>query len=361
MRHSLLMLCAGVGLGACAQPRVGERSLREIIGVTHAGGKYCLTQKDFLNEGGDQILEFGSQTIKLWYVHSEKEYPFHSTWPPCETMVDMAKTPYFRALFDKPFKTYILVAYSKGRSEHYWRDGVTDDQRKDEQRQFHDLARHFLTTYRGTGKTFILQHWEGDWAIRTAYDPEQVPPDKAFQGMADWLNARQSGVNQARTECGEDGVHVYHAAEVNLVVKAMVEGKPNVTNRVLPHTKLDLVSYSAWDTLADLVLFPKALDYIATYMPPSAAFGEKNVYVGEFGSPENEVSPEQYQAAIRNVTENALKWGCPYIVFWEIYCNEPRRTPVTRNEDCRGAWLIRPDGTRSWAWGYLRGKMGFRD
>ena len=63
----------------------------------------------------------------------------------------------------------------------------------------------------GTGKTFVLQHWEGDWAIRGNYKPEETPTPQAIEGMAAWLNARQDGVDAARKAVEAKNVHVYHA------------------------------------------------------------------------------------------------------------------------------------------------------
>jgi hypothetical protein len=39
---------------------------------------------------------------------------------------------------------------------------MTEQQKVDEQKQFYELAKYFLTAYKGTGKTFVLQHWEGE-------------------------------------------------------------------------------------------------------------------------------------------------------------------------------------------------------
>ncbi len=78
----------------------------------------------------------------------------------------------------------------------------------------------------------------------------------------------------------------------------------------------------------------------------------KNVMVGEFGAPENEY--EQY-AITKKTVEEALDWGAHYIVYWELYCNEPARSYEGRptNSDHRGFWLIRPDGTKAPAWNYF--------
>lgn len=354
----LLVLAAAIVTGCMHAPGHSPRSV--VLGVTHTGGTYNLgnTQQDFLSQGADEVLALGSRSIKLWFHRPGECYPFNSQWPEhFDSLVDMAKHPYYRAVFDKPFKTYFLVAYGLGRPEHYWAQGISEAEQADEQRQFHEFARYLLTTYRNTGKTFILQHWEGDWAIRGAYDPNIDPTPTAINGMIAWLNARQAGVEQARKEVGEHGVHVYHAAEVNLVAKSMNAGKPNVVNAVLPHTHLDLVSYSSWDTLSNGPGFRRALDFIAANMPDSPAFGAKNVYIGEYGFPENETTAEKYQANIRNVVETGLDWACPYIVYWELFCNEARHKPVTKNEDVRGLWLIKPDGSKAWAWDYLHAKI----
>lgn len=360
-----LGVCIGCSHGRSAtNAGVGKndpKQLPDIVGVTHVDGKYHLTDKDFLNEGADQILALGSRVIKVWFHNPPKSYPFNSQWPPMPSMVETARSPYFRRLFDKPFTTYIMMCFSKGRGAGYFRNGITGEQKLDEQRQFYELAKHLLTTYKRTGKTFVLQHWEGDWLIRSGYNGSVDPTPQAIKGMIGWLNARQAGVNQAREEIGSDGVSVYHAAEVNRVVHSMREGQPNLVNKVLPHTKLDLVSYSAWGATSEHVkdpnVFREALDFIAANMPESPSFGNRNVYVGEFGMPENEFSAERIREMIPDVVRTALDWGCPYIVYWQLYCNElkdrGRPTPVTSNDAVRGFWLIRPDGSKAWTWDYF--------
>jgi len=339
-----------------------RKQLRDIIGVTHVSGKYHLTNKDFLNEGADQILELGSRVIKVWFHKPQESYPFNSQWPQMNSMVEIARSPYFRKLFNKPFTTYIMMCFSVGRWEAYWRKGITKQQELDEQRQFYELAKHLLTEYKGTGKTFILQHWEGDWLIRAGFNRAIDLEPVAIRSMIEWLNARQTGVNQARQEIGQRGAKVYNAAEVNRVVASMKQGRPGLVNEVLPHTNLDLVSYSAWDAATeqfeDPNVFRQALDFIAANMPDSPDFGNKNVYIGEFGMPENKFSAEQIQEAIPNAVQTALNWGCPYIVYWQLYCNElddpKHKAPVRSNDAVRGFWLIRPDGSKAWTWEYFQ-------
>lgn len=371
---SLLLsaVCSAVG----AEQQLPQRDLRDVIGVTHVSGTYHLSEKDFLDEGAERILALGSRVIKLYLTvppsgnPAPRAYPFNSQWPPARTLVELARTPYFRSVFEKPFTTYILTTYAAGRGDHYWRQGVTDPQARDEKRQFHELARYLLTTYRGTGKTFVLQHWEGDWAIRGGFDPTTDPTPQAVEGMIRWLRARQAGVDRARAELGRDGVRVFHAAEVNLVKIAVRQGRPTVSNQVLPHTPVDLVSYSAWDTQGDPKELRAALDYIAGQVSahserhvlyPSdgkAPFGQRNVYIGEFGLPENDRTVPEVQRTVDTVLDTALDWGCPYVVYWQLYCNEARRRPVKSNADVRGFWLIRPDGTKAPAWHQLQRRLG---
>ncbi len=361
------LVAADTSNGQSSQKKL---KLADVLGVTHVAGRYHLTDKDFLNEGADQILALGSRVIKVWFYgkrheHPDSVYPYNSDWPKVESLAEGAQAPYFQKLFGKPFTTYILVVTALGRQDNYWRNGVTQEQKQDEQQQFYELTKFLLKTYKGTGKTFVLQHWEGDWMIRGSVDEKIEPSPMAIQGMIDWLNARQAGVNQARKEIGQDGVRVYHAAEVNRVVSSMKNGKINVVNAVLPHTRLDLVSYSAWDSALEHYQKPQvlreALDFIAASLADSNDFGNKNVYLGEFGIPENLYTLEQIQKAIPNAVQTALAWGCPYIVYWQLYCNELKdnkeRPPVRSNDAVRGFWLIRPDGSKSWVWDCFYGLL----
>ena len=86
---------------------------------------------------------------------------------------------------------------------------------------------------------------------------------------------------------------------------------------------------------------------------------------GGTGGPFNPRVPTQIatqiQTAIPNAMQAGLKWGCPYIVNWQLYCNELKdpsiKPPVKTNDAVRGFWLIRPDGTKSWVWDYFHGLL----
>ncbi len=234
----------------------------------------------------------------------------------------------------------------------------------EESDRFYEFARYLLTTYRGTGKTFVIQNWESDWVLtppqRATIPVPSCPMDPAqADRMIAWFNARQDGIERARREIGTDGVQVVHAAEVNLIARAM-EGEERVTNRVIPHTRCDLYSYSAWDTLNDPARLRDALSFLRDSAPASALFGRDHVYVGEYGAAENGVGgPEEQLRIIRNATEAALDWGARYVVYWQLICDGLRHPVEGRptNEDVSGWWLIRPDGSRPPVWDYFHGLL----
>ena len=322
------------------------------LGVAHIGGLYSLGDIDYLNEGAAVAEAIGARCLKVSLSldtenPSPKLYPFHSEWPNVTTLEALAGLPYYRAVFARSFETYILTAFRPGRSASYWRKGITESDEQAETECFASLTRHLLNTYGNSHKTFVIQNWEGDWALRGGFDPSIVPTREATAAMVRWLAARQKGVEQGRAQFPSAAARVYHACEVNLVQQAMEQGSPGVTTDVLPQLSVDLASYSAWDTKNSPEKFGKAIAYIARHKKATPPFGANGVYVGEFGLPESEASPEQVLGRTRELLDIARERGCPYAVYWQVYCNEAVATPPKSNRDYKGFWLVRPDGSRS--------------
>lgn len=334
----------------------------DVVGINHINSYYHITDGDYINEGADQVLALGSRVIKL-IIRDKLEgyYRFNLEWPEITSLVQAAELPCFKEVFAKPFTTFVLMTFAPGREIHYFTKGMTAEDEAHERDAYYAFTKYLLTTYRGTGKTFVFQNWEGDWVLTPPpLDMDKKPDPVAVDGMIKWLNARQDGVTRARNEVGMDGVRVFHAAEVNLVEKAQL-GHPTVTNDVLPFTHCDLYSYSAYDTMGQSeAKYRSALTYLAEKAPDSAAFGAKNVYIGEFGWPESLVSEEQRLNMIRYSVETALEFGAPYILFWEMYCDGPKAgaTAPYDNGEMVGNWLIRPDGSKSPAWDYFHHLLG---
>ncbi len=359
---TLLLLVSFFLHGTVASGRPATNDPAEVFGVAHVDGKYFLTSQNYLNEGADQVLATGSKVIKLYLA--PRRYPWNSEWPEnLHSLVDIARTPYFASVFSKPFHTYILTVYAVGRQDHYWTEGMTAEQAADETRQFYDLTKFLLQTYRGTGKTFVLQHWEGDWALRHGspkpYDASFIPNATAVKGMIEWLNARQAGIVRARQELGETDVHVYGAAEANRLEDSMA-GKPGVANSVLPFTTVDLVSYSSYGFLDTPAHLRRAVGYLVEHLPATAIFGRSphSVYLGEFGYPENgQGGLEAVNQRLNSAFQVTQEEGLPWAIFWEIYGNEPVNPalPLPLNgkqndKNLRGFWMVKPDGSPSLAW-----------
>lgn len=346
-----LRACALAGAILAAQEASAE-SVRNVLGSTHAAGKYSFTGEDHLNEGANQLLDLGTRVIKVWLPYDGKNfYPFNASWgSPSKELVETLQHPYYQALFDKPFKVYFLEVVPH--LDVWVVDGMEPEEIQAEREQLYRIAKHLLTTYAGSGKTFVLQNWEGDHMLRAGLSEADTPDPERVEALIAFFNARQEGVDQARNEVGQKGVEVYHAVEVNHLGRAM-KGQVTATNNVVPFTRADLYSYSTWDIGFDKKKLVKALDYLAAKAPNSRAFGAKNIYLGEFGVAKDHLKRGQTQrGVIKGLTEAALGWGVRWALYWQLYCNEPARNYRGRpkNRDMRGFWLIKPDGTKAPMW-----------
>ncbi|MEM8971678.1 MAG: hypothetical protein AAGD43_06440 [Pseudomonadota bacterium] len=334
------------------------KRMRDIVGVTHVGAVYHFTDKDVLNEGAEVIERLGTRTIKLWIPRPKLMYRFNHEWSDdLASMVDVLKTAEWQEALSRPFDTYYLEAFAMPRRLNVLDRGVDEEEEAWIIEQFEEVTRYLLTRYRGTGKTFVLQNWEGDWALRKAMDPAEEPTPERIEAMVDWMNARQEGVERARKAVGEDGVRVLHAIEANLVLQQMRDDRAGVVRDVLPRIRVDLASYSCYDTRGDAEAFRAALEYIAMHLPETSRTDLPNrVTIGEIGVPETEMGTSAVKRMLPEQVEITIAYGSPHLLYWGLYCNELRgdhRLPVKQNDHVNGFWLIKPDGSKAWAWEYL--------
>ena len=358
-----------------AQPLLGgslSPDFRSRLGATHYSGKYCLTEKPFLLEGCQALHDFGMGTCKLWFENSLPGYGFHSDWSaldPKGRLIDIAKHPYFQEAFDYPFSTFVLEITNLRGSNKNLHD--PNNPFEEEEDQFEELTAYLYETYADRDVTFIFQQWEGDWLFRRSYaenwtiEPQEAK-DRA-ERFRKWFAARQTGVLKARNRVGHGKkCRVLFAVEVNRVLD-LHHGIPTLTSHVLPNLELDLVSWSAYDGMGSVVNLWHGIETIRHYMKPTPFFGKPVVYIGEIGFPEN-------NRGDMNLTEwwdprigVFLALDIPWIVHWELYCNEiteeAKRKPVPENgmyaaDDLRGFWLLRPDGSLSHAAEYFKKLLG---
>lgn len=353
--------------------------VNEVVGCTTTSSQYALTDEPILIEGARAVQTLGTKCIKVWFEHAGKQYLYNSSWPDnVENLssLQLAQTPYYRQLFNMPFKTYSLEFND---ATVNWKDGLNNAERTKVYNNLYSLATYLLKTYKGTGKTFIIQNWEGDGHLnRSSLSDDKLPV--AIQGMIDWANTRQDAITRARKDVGCDGVLVVNAFEFNYVLITNMP-EPFVIDAVVPYTHCDLYSYSSYssgrskEVLDEIV---KRVEHIRSRTPASSIYGKHNLMIGEFGYDERRVpgkgykhlTPEmdQYQFdMIKGQLDRLLDLRLTYIFLWQMYCNglvddngvtiatsPPDPDKMADNDHCKGFWLIRADGTKTKTYTYLK-------
>jgi hypothetical protein len=347
------------------------RDIARRLGTAHVGGRYHFTGKPYLIEGAERVCSLGLGGIKLWFSNVERGYSFNSEWKLSRdcTFKELAQHPYFVAAFDLPFAVIALELYA-ARPPQTAGGAGSDllDPRYDcsvDETQIYELTRHLLQTYRDRDVTFLLQNWEGDWMFRgSAKDGwmrgEYPKLEQRVEGFCRWFAARQRGVERARAEVTGSRCQVFHAVEVNRVFD-LLKGIPTVTTHVLPHIRPDLISWSCYDGLntgakraeKSAVGIWQGLDLIQHYARTTQQdfAGRPAVYIGEFGFPENVTTPASAVEMMDGALGAMFARQIPYLLYWEIFCNErkdgtrPRPLASEKAEELRGFWLVRPDGS----------------
>ncbi|MBM4156092.1 MAG: hypothetical protein FJ221_13875 [Lentisphaerae bacterium] len=327
---------AAIALAAATAGAAEPAAVNLRLGTQAFEGLYAFTTNPPLVEIAGQIRAMGSDILKFRLAPSSspRTPPFA---PGVTSLVTLARDePSVRRVLDMPFRHILAWVYSfpHGREMH-WTDGLSPAERADDYAQVFDLTRHLLTNYAGTGKAFYLGHWEGDWHLLPGYGTKNAtrtnPPAVRIRGMRDWLATRQQAVDDARRATPHAGVEVYHYAEVNRVRDAMrnpADRNQRVVNAVLPFvTNLDFVSWSAYDG-QELPgdEFACTLDYIEAHLPTNkaAAIRGRRVFIGEYGFG-GRFPPDGQEAPTRALMAKAVRWGCPFVLFWQMYNNEEGR------------------------------------
>ncbi|MHB8863633.1 MAG: hypothetical protein ACYC6N_14620 [Pirellulaceae bacterium] len=300
---------------------------------------YPETMQYLLNQGSD-----AREALRIEFPGASIQAPSGNS--DIQNLTDLAQLePAYRQVLGMPFAYYLIWTYAF--SPGWWHQGMTPENREKEYQEICDFTKYLLTTYSGTGKTFFLGHWEGDWHLRPnlKVDTDTTVTSAALQGMADWLNIRQQAVDDAKRETPHHAVEVYHYTEVNHVSLVSMAGRPSVTNSVLPKTNVDYVSYSTYDSLQDIPgRISKALDYIDSKLPLKPEISGKRVFIGEYGFAAR-VTPEvERDRKSRQVMRIGLEWGCPFVLCWQMYNNE------FKDGQENGYWLINDRGAKQPLW-----------
>jgi hypothetical protein len=325
-----VLVLAGVLHGAgMSDPRVDAYNLR--LGTQTFSPLYQFTSESKLLETARAMRAMGSDIFKGYLG---PEYRRQNGVTPAANLTSLTllarDEPSMRQVLGLPFRHYILWTYPL--TAGWWADGYSATERQNEYSEMYTLCRYFLTNYNNSGKRFYLGHWEGDWHLLGNYDATRNPTATAIQGMRDWLNNRQRAVDDARAATVHTNVEVYLYTEVNRVRDAMANAagtNQRVVNEVVPHvTNLDFVSWSSYDgqdlSFSELM---RTLDYIESKLPTNkvATIAGKRVFVGEYGWGGSK-TPAQQEPLTRTYMRNLVQWGCPFVLFWEMYNNETDRS-----------------------------------
>ena len=412
MRGLLLFLAQAVAADAFP--------ISSVIGATHWSPCYYLNKSlPSLWDGAATLAQMGTTSIKLILsTDVNATYPWNSAWGPqlagVTDLAGLAQTPYYDAIFRGSaagggwnFSLFDVITYRVAPGGD-WCAAYTPDDAAIDEREFAGLTAHFLSAFAGSGKTFLLEHWEGDWAARCGGYDGGKPADPRVQArMVQWLAARQRGVDGARAawcaarnaaaaaaaaaasapaapplDCGDGraihaaaGVTVLHASEVNLVLTSMESGFPNNVLEVLPRVALDAVSYSSYDTQWLVPQFADALDFLAAHHNRTSASPPAAVWVAEYGLPINEDpfaadALALYGHVVATALSTSPLTGGPraFATFaWELFDNEHKASPRFPGGRCsaksgpefdaaqlNGFFLRAPNGSTTAAWDYLR-------
>jgi hypothetical protein len=313
-----------------------------ILGTQAIGGKYQFTDKDPLLESAEVIHELGASNVKFALRVPKDD-------PAIRTVTDLvAKDPAHVAVLDLPFRDVFL--WVDAREEGAWTKGLDPVQAVREYREVYELAVHLLKQYDGSGKRFYLGHWEGDNMLRPGgigpAGDEAMADGKRVRGFIDWLRIRQQAIDDAKRDTPHADVEVWHYTEVNHPTISLLENRPSLASEVLPEVGVDFVSYSAYDSQADPVLMKRVLDYLEAQLKPKPGLAGKRVFLGEYGfwvrkDGQIKNTPETQRSRSLAVIRAGLEWGCPFILYWQLYNNE-----LDADGSHRGFWMIDDQGVK---------------
>jgi hypothetical protein len=300
-----------------------------VIGTQLIGGTYSFGNDTKLVNGAKEILKLGSSILKISLASNYADQNGLEPNVNIKTIADLVKRePSIQKVLDMPFTDYLFWVYPfKSHHSGLWGKDDSAFSESDKQAEYDEmyaLTTYLLKRYKGTGKTFYLGNWEGDWHLYSDRNLLHPPSLTRIKAMADWLNIRQKAVDDAKENTDTKGVQVYFYVEVNQGILALT-GKTCVANNVLPLLNkspdfISISSYSIQSKSQDTIHL--VLDYLESKMEPRDGISGKRVIIGEYGFSRTEGMTSKQQAEkYRQTAIKYLSWGPRFILSWQLYDN----------------------------------------
>lgn len=295
----------------------------------HVAGLYPV-ESNFLTDGVAQgkALSPNMKAVKLWLssAFSSADYPNQTFGGAYTTLAGLASDPAFDTVFsDAQITTYLLGTFSfTDGLNNPWINGTAPSYLTNVENDVYNLGDHLLSTY--SGKTFIIQNWEGDWALLGTTTPtDWIPKDRA-QSMVAWFRARQRGVERARQHNPTSTSTLLFAVEVNRTL----DPYRRVVRDVLPFVPVDAVSISAYECInpgfsaGSMTAAKASIDSLLRQEVAAIRQAKPNVpiYIGEFGWPEEEKAVWWSTGqAIDQVFTTSNSLGLFMACYWDVFDN----------------------------------------
>lgn len=333
------------------------KDIESRLGVTHMGGKYHLTGDPFIVEGSKKIQELGFTTAMYFLgivdpKNNLKGYTYNSDWKlqKSASFVEILSHPYFVKALDCGQKCVVFNA------------GAFKDKKLSSEvyQDIYQMSKYLLTTYKDRDITFIIKNWEGDWMMRGEGVSKEVwmarkdnERNEIVKNMTEWFRIRQEAVTDARNKVTQTRAKIFFAIEANKVIEGMNGAVTTIANDILPNVSVDMVSWSSYDGMSNHRTFYRGIEYLRRqHRPTPYMAGKKSVMIGEIG-----IQERTFKKDIKQTWDSLFgvifALDVPLVVNWELYCNELAENVtndynrVYKEEELRGLWILKPDGTRS--------------
>ena len=361
--------------------------MSERIGIANWGAMYMPDLDDnetSLIRGAKYVRDTGSKVIKIACGDPDKQYPLDNFSDLFMSgCVDALKYSSYKRLFEMDFSVFFISITEVARVK--FADGITDAEAEIVKNEFYEATKYLLETYRGTGKTFILQNWETDNYLNYSVSGDNA--QFVYRNYAKYFNARQDGINKARSEfvmSKEKNVYVFGALEINKLSDSYTGIR--AVDYVVPYTYADLYTYSSYEfkdkgviTSASDVAekLETALEYYNSKLPNKNVypqkmyFGDNRLAITEFGYPDkaDNYSGEWQKTVAEGHILAVKNLKLQYAVYWQTCCNElvsENASAIKKlsstdlrayrfiNADFNGFYIIRPDGEKTLTYRYFK-------